>query len=83
MRAFANGILMRFTPWPESERDAVSAFMVQTINATIREFLRSRPHVTVRLDHPADDFGQFWDWIDARGSREAALAEWQTVRDAS
>jgi hypothetical protein len=83
MRAFANGIVMRSTPWPASERDAVCAFMAQTVNATIREFLRSRPHVTVRLEHAVEDFGHFWDWIDARGSREAALAEWQIVRNAS
>ncbi len=81
--AFANGIIMRFSDWPRAERLAVSSFMVSTINANIRDFLRDRPHVTVRLENVAEDFSRFWDWIGAEGDREAALAEWHIAYNAS
>jgi hypothetical protein len=74
--AFANGIVMRWTKWPEQERRAVSEFMIQTINANIREFLRGRDHLTVELESAADSFRTFWDWIGATGDEEAALREW-------
>lgn len=82
MRAFANGIVFRLTSWPEEERRAVSEFMVDTINANIREFLSTREHLTVELEVPGDGFRRFWDWIDAEGDQDAAMREWDVRRNA-
>jgi hypothetical protein len=76
MPAFANGIVMRWAAWPEHERRGVSEFMIETINANIREFLKGRDHLTVELEAAADGFGRFWDWIGATGDKEAAVHEW-------
>jgi hypothetical protein len=76
MPAFANGIVTRDGAWPEQERRAVSEFMVETVNANIREFLRQREHLVVQVESAVDDFRRFWDWIDATGDKHAALREW-------
>ncbi|MGH2934164.1 MAG: hypothetical protein ACRDL2_06570 [Gaiellaceae bacterium] len=79
MAAFANGIVKRQPAWPEAERFAASRFMVDSIEANIREFLRDRAHVTVSLESAQDDFRRFWEWIGAAGDLNAALGEW-TIR---
>ncbi len=79
MSAFAHGLLMRGKPWPTRRRIEVSRFLVETMNANIRTFLETRPHIIVNLETVDDDFPEFWRWIGAVGDLDAALDEW-TVR---
>lgn len=67
---------MRGRPWPEADRPEVARFLVDTVEANIRAFLRGRDHLTVRLESAASDFADFWDWIGAEGDHERAVAEW-------
>lgn len=81
--AFGNGIVMRGRPWPEADRPEVARFLVDTVEANIRAFLRGRDHLTVRLESAASDFADFWDWIGAEGDRERAVAEWAQRHNAT
>ena len=78
-RAYADGILMS-----RGRDEATCRDMVDTVNANIRLFLRGKTRtMTVHLDRAADDFRAFWEWIDAEGDMDAALAEWAHVYNAA
>jgi len=65
-------------------RDALE--MVTLIQLRILEFLDTKPDArtsTVRLAHPAIDFGLFWHKIRAEGDLGDALAEFTHKRNAS
>jgi hypothetical protein len=79
IKAFAHGIIQRRTDW--DDREAVVRFYVETVEANIAEFVKARDHMVVRLG--TSDFDTFWDWIDARGDRDAAVETWARVHNAS
>lgn len=73
VRAYGEDIA-RFTRSPESARASAVA-LVETVEANIREFLRHRTHVDVRVDRFEDDFKNFWKAYGLAGDLKAALAE--------
>lgn len=79
--AYGYSIIVRHDPWPTGAVLDVCRDYVDTVNANITEFLRDKPHLPVRLEKSRHDFGEFWDWIDAVGDRDAALAEWSVAHD--
>jgi hypothetical protein len=81
--SFGNGLIMRREAWPEEERLEVAGFLVDTVNANIRMFLRGRDHLIVRLESVHSDFTTFWDWVGASGDRQQALLEWDRVNNAT
>lgn len=48
--------------------------LVDTVDANLREFLQHRPHVTVRIEDPAEPLKRMWREIRARGDLAAAMA---------
>ncbi len=81
--AFAQGVLMTAQEWPEDARIEVCRFYVETVNANITEFLRSRPSIHVSLENIRDDFASFLERISAEGDLEAAKREWSIRHNAS
>lgn len=80
---FGNGIIQRYRRWPESEKFAVSKFMVETIDDNIEEFLKDKSHVVIELERIEEDFPRFWSWVGAVGDLEAALKVWRNPRNDS
>lgn len=83
MEAFAYGLVARWKPWPEEQRMELAEFYVDTINANIREYLRSRDHRTVDLSEAADRLPELAGWMGAVGDLDAAAAEFGTRHNAS
>lgn len=82
MRAYREGILLGGEAG-QSARD-VALDYIDTLEANIALFLRSKPHrMAVRLEHAQEDFRAFWRWIGAQGDLDQALAEWDTRHNAS
>ncbi len=82
MRAWREGVLLG----GEAGQTALEFALdyLDTVEANIRAFLRDKPHrIEFRLEHAAEDFARFWDWIGAEGDLDAALAEWQRRYNAS
>lgn len=75
---FGNGIVQRYSRWPESEKLAVSEFLVETITDNIVEFLADKDHMTVNLENVTSDFAKFWEWCGAEGNLRSALSVWDT-----
>lgn len=81
--AFAHGVLMHAGDFTAEERPGVVRYLVDTVEANIRLFLRDKSRVSpVRLEHARDDFRRFWDDIAAQGDLEAGLTEWNTRHNA-
>lgn len=60
----------------ELERSALD--MVESKTADIAMFLKDKQHMVVHVERAQEDFGEFWDVINAEGDKLAALAEWAT-----
>lgn len=83
-RAFAHGILMHPGRYDEDERHGVTAYLVATVEANIRLFLKDKTRVVpVHMESAVTDFDAFWDAIGAAGDRAAARAEWAVRHNAS
>lgn len=80
---FGNGIIQRYDRWPDDEKLAVSAFLVETIDDNIEEFLRGKEHMVMRLETITEDFPRFWDWCGAEGDLDAAMQVWATPQNDS
>lgn len=62
-------------------RQQAAADLVDTVTANIELFLKDKTNVMrIELER-VEDFGRFWDWIGAEGSRDDAIAEWTRVHD--
>jgi hypothetical protein len=81
MRAYREGILLHDRP--RASDLALAEDYLQTVQANIELFLRSKPHqMRFRLERARQDFRRFWDWIGADGDFDAALAEWSFAHNA-
>lgn len=74
---------LRSRVWPEDLRLAVCRSYVETVNSTIRHFVRERNWMEVRLENIIEDFARFIDRIGAEGDLDAALHEWEIKHNAS
>ena len=83
LHAFASGILMTSRQWKRDEILDVCRFYVETVNANIVEFLRTRPSLSVSLENVDADFSVFLDRIGAEGDLLAARREWSIRHNAS
>lgn len=82
MRAYREGILLGGEPGLTAAELALD--YIDTVEANIALFLKDKRHrMHFRLEHAAEDFTRFWQWIGARGDLAAALAEWDTRHNAS
>lgn len=82
MQAFREGILMGGPP-EATDLELAKAYL-DMIDANIHHFLKDKSRcISVRLESAAEDFRQFWHWIEAEGDLDAALAEWQVRHNAS
>ena len=73
LSGFVRAIKQHRCDVPDLQGEALS--MVDTINANIRQFLWDKEHITIDIDHATKLFPAFWDWIEAEGDPEAAVAE--------
>ncbi len=70
--------------FPKADPLDVCRDYVDTVTENIRTFLADKPHVmTIRLEDMRSDFHRFWDWIEAIGDLDAALADWNVRPNAS
>jgi len=81
--AFGNGLLLRYEPWSKEERLGVCRFMVESIDANIREFLKGRESLSLDLSTLESDFQSLWEWIDAEGDLEGAISVLRQRHNAS
>lgn len=82
MRAWRDGVLLGATP--EADALALARDYLETAEQNIRLFLRDKSHrMDARLETIEADFQAFWNWIDARGDLQAALAELRVRHNAS
>ncbi|MDD5036847.1 MAG: hypothetical protein PHE55_19135 [Methylococcaceae bacterium] len=82
MFAYARGIYVGL----EDELDFVEVGLdyYDTVNANIEAFLQNKSKcMDFALENAKDDFRQFWDWIEAEGDLDSALAEWDQAHNAS
>ncbi|MDH5389176.1 MAG: hypothetical protein OEY06_12115 [Gammaproteobacteria bacterium] len=82
MKAYREGILMQ-----EQENNSVLELAhdyIETIESNIAFFLKDKTHTLVfSLENTEEGFRHFWQYINAEGDLEAALAEWKTSYNAS
>ena len=82
MKAYREGILMQ-----EQENDSALELAhdyIETIESNIALFLKDKTHtLAFSLENAEEDFGHFWQSINAKGDLDAALAEWKTSYNAS
>jgi len=60
--------------------------LVWTVSFNIEHFLRSVPDERKRflqLERAGEDFPRIWEWLEAEGDFQKALAEWKTTYNAS
>lgn len=57
--------------------EVVALDMVLSKTADIAMFLKDKRHMAVQVERAQEDFGEFWDVINATGNKAAALGEWQ------
>jgi hypothetical protein len=81
--ASPQGILMTAQEWPASERLDVCRFYVQTVNTSIREFIRNRPVLSVSIENIREDFDEFLRVIGGDGDLTAAREEWEIRHNSS
>lgn len=82
MKAYREGMLLDQEHQLDSE--AVAADYVDTMETNIRQFLMHKSRVMqVQLETIQTDFRRFWDWIDGEGDLQQALAEFNTLHNAS
>ena len=79
--AFAHGILRQRGILSRAQLEASARLMVETINANIAEFLRTRPHLTVDIAEAADRIDDVWRAIGAEGDLAAARAEFSVLHN--
>lgn len=76
MQAFGHAMVIHPEYYTDSEKLDVCRFYVETVEANIRQFLATRMHkVTIELDHPKSPFTWLWGYLEATGSVEKGLAE--------
>ncbi len=82
LKAYEQGILMH-------EQHQLAAFdiaddYIETVNSNIKLFLKDKSRqMDISLENIRTDFDTFWETINARGDREAALKEWDVNYNAS
>jgi len=76
VRAFAHGLVIHNSQWPEEERLDVCRFYVRTVTKNIETFLADKTNVmTVWLEEASIWFPMLWDRIGGEGDVGAATAE--------
>jgi hypothetical protein len=74
MRSYRQGILWDVDP--ETDRVALAADLVATLDSNIRHYLRDKSKcMTIDIETAASSFPSFWERIGAEGDLQAALAE--------
>lgn len=82
IRGYAKGIMMG--NHPKSVAMELCLDYCKTVNANIELFLKDKPHkMTFFLESGKDQFAEFWDWIEAEGDQERAIAEWSVAHNKS
>ena len=83
IRAFAHGIVMRASDWPEEDITLVCGHYVDVVTANIDQFLQGRPSLELWLHELHDTFPEFAGRIGATGDLGAAMGELGTRHNAS
>ena len=83
IKAFAHGIVMRSSDWPENDITRVCGHYVDVVTANIDDFLRDRPSIELWLHELHEGFPEFAHRIGATGDLPAAVRELGTRHNAS
>jgi hypothetical protein len=83
MKAYREGILLH-EGQGQASAESLAQDYIDTIEANIAHFLKDKRHtMEFALENAGADFRRFWNWIDATGDMDKALAEWNTRHNAS
>lgn len=85
MKAYREALLCNLVlRKPKTDIGLMGEDMIDTITMNIKFFLRDKTKVmTINLETIQEDFPKFWDWIGAKGDRDAAMNEWNTRHNAT
>ena len=66
------------------EKEHLADDFLDSIDANIRYFLKDKTHqMEFHVENYQQDFAQFWEFINAKGDYEKALAEWSKKHNSS
>lgn len=82
LKAYEQGILMH--KQHDASANDIALDYLETVDSNIKLFLKDKSNkMEITLDTVITDFTKFWNEIDATGSLDNALQEWDTHYNAS